>query len=197
MTQENYEDYLDYLQPSEEVPLMQQLYELVESQLQSELRLAELEQKFNAEKEFYKELSEEKIPEIMELMSVDEMKLSSGATIKVDEKLRASIPKARSEETFSWMRERGYGGLIRHNVIFDFSVGEDEVSEKSLNHVSEEWCDLEYAEKTTVHPSTLNSFVKKRLEAGEDLPLELFGIFRQRVAVIKTGSASSKKKKKK
>jgi len=39
-------------------------------------------------------------------------------------------------------------------------------------------------DKAAVHPSTLTSFVKERLAEGDDFPLELFGVHRQRSSVI-------------
>jgi hypothetical protein len=45
-----------------------------------------------------------------------------------------------------------------------------------------------YAEqKTEVHPQTLRAFVKERVEAGEEFPMELFGAWVGQRAVIKRG----------
>lgn len=191
------EGYLEYLEPSEEVPAMKLLNDLVEEQLRTELEVAKLNEELNEANERLKELTETKIPDLMDILGTEEMKLISGLTVEISEKIRASIPKAREADTFKWMRDHEFGGLIRHNVIFDFSVGEDEISQKFLKHVAEEWSDLECAEKTVVHPSTLTAFAKKRLEEGEELPLELFSIFRQRVATVKTSTQKKGKKGKK
>ena len=41
-------------------------------------------------------------------------------------------------------------------------------------------------DKQAIHPQTLLAWVKERLKEGDNLPVETFGIFRQRTAKVKT-----------
>ena len=43
---------------------------------------------------------------------------------------------------------------------------------------------VKYDRKQAVHPSTLKSFVKQSLENGEDIPEDVFGVYRQTVAKL-------------
>jgi hypothetical protein len=41
-------------------------------------------------------------------------------------------------------------------------------------------------QEQNVHWQTLDAFVRQQLENGDELPLELFGVFRQRFAKVKS-----------
>ena len=44
---------------------------------------------------------------------------------------------------------------------------------------------LVFKEKAAIHPQTLLAGVKERLKEGDTLPVEIFGIFRQKTAKVK------------
>ena len=45
---------------------------------------------------------------------------------------------------------------------------------------------LEADDKTSVHPSTLASFVREKLRDGQEIPLDVLGVHRQRISKIKS-----------
>lgn len=45
---------------------------------------------------------------------------------------------------------------------------------------------LDYAEKKSIHPQTLAAYVRRKREAGEELPKDAFSVYEGRVAKIKS-----------
>ena len=83
------------------------------------VRLQRLEDEIKQDEENLKlkkikadKLSGEVIPEMMESMKLKTMKLADGSAIEVKEIYSATIPVARREGAYNWLRENGLGDLI-------------------------------------------------------------------------------------
>ena len=62
------------------------------------------------------ELSNNVIPTMMTEMNVSTLKLADGSAVEVKPVYGASIPVAKKEEAFNWLRENGLGDLIKNEV---------------------------------------------------------------------------------
>jgi hypothetical protein len=89
-------------------------------------------------------------------------------------------------EAFNWLRNHEFDDLIKNTVSVNFGRNEDENARTFLNLVEKQGYSA--AQKTDVHPSTLKAFVKERIEQGDEIPMELFGVFVGQRATIKRGS---------
>jgi hypothetical protein len=96
-----------------------------------------------------------------------------GSELMVRETYSATPLVANRPQVHQWLRDHGYGDLIKNTVSCTFGRDEDEDAREFYELAeSSGYC----AEaKTEVHPSTLRAFVKERVEAGDDFPMELFG----------------------
>lgn len=179
----NNDAYLYYVQPETSGGELNQLQALAEQQASAEARIAEIEALLNKARETHRDLSERQVPELMDKIGMKEFKTTSGLTIQVEEKIRASIPKAKTALAFAWLKRNDHAGLIKRVVSVAFGRGEDEKAELLTRQLS--GADFEVENKASVHTSTLAAFVKEKLEAGEEIPMDLFGVHRQRVSKIK------------
>ena len=183
MDQENdaliYAQYADSTTTSKDA--LAELSRLADEQAASAARVAELEARLERERDILRDLSERVIPEKMDELGVQELKTSSGLRIKIKESIRASIPKALLGKAYGWLAENGYGGLIKRNVSVKFGKGEDEQADALVTELLERF---EIEDNRLIHPSTLKAFVSEQLSSGVEIPLELFGVYRQRVSVI-------------
>lgn len=161
---------------------LSQLQHLAEQQAAAEKELADAEALVTKAKEKLNNISERLLPEAMERCGLSEFTSATGLKIRIKEDIRASIPKAREALAHQWLRDNGFGSLIKRVVSISFGRGEDEKAD-DLHKLLEERA-LEADDKTSVHVMTLKAFVTEQLEQGKDIPLELFGVFRQRKAVI-------------
>jgi hypothetical protein len=122
-----------------------------------------------------RDLEERIIPEMMQEAGVSLLKLSDGSTVEVKPFYAAKIPESRVDEAFSWLRGKGFEDIIKNTVTASFNRGQDnQVSE--LIKVCEEH-GFNYNKKEKVEPMTLKAFVKEQVEAGKELPFDLFGVY--------------------
>ena len=120
------------------------------------------------------------LPELMAEVGLSEVKLEDGTVISITEEVAASIKEANRVPAMRWLVDHGYAGLIKSRVIVNTTPEEAEELYGSLRG---NYPELDLDEK--VHPMTLKSFVKERLAAGEDVPMDLFGVHPYSVAKIK------------
>ena len=120
-------------------------------------------------------LSGEVIPTMMQEMNLSTLKLADGSAVEVKPVYGASIPVAKKEEAFNWLRSNGLGDLIKNEVTVSFGRNED--------NKAAEYADLaqgqgyQPVQKLKVEPMTLKALVRERIEAGQDMPSDLFNVF--------------------
>ena len=131
----------------------------------------------------YRRLTEVDIPTACENSGIMGIQLPSGEKLVIQDNIRASIPKAKQEEAFAWLRENGYGDLIKNVVSVSFGMGEDELAEQAAETLA--GMDVTPEQKKSVHASTLKAWVKERMVECEEIPDELFGVYRGQRAVLK------------
>lgn len=179
-TEAQQDDYLKYVQPTASGDLAQ-LQELAEQQSRAEAKVAQIEAQLASAREELKDISERQMPELMDQIGLETFKTRSGLIINVKETIRASIPKANAARAFAWLKANGHEAMIKRVVAVQFGKGEDERAEALRAALAD---DYEVDDKASVHPSTLAAFVREKLENGDEIPLELFGVHRQRISKI-------------
>ena len=175
-------DYLDYVGPEKAADgELSRLTQLAEEQAAAAAKVAELEAALEAARGDLRDIAERRVPELMDQIGVAEFKTASGLKIKIEETIRASIPKAVLPRACAWLREHGNAAMIKRAIAVEFGKGEDERADALYQELSATY---EVDDKVSVHPSTLSAFVREKLREGEEVPLDLFGVHRQRVSKI-------------
>ena len=120
-------------------------------------------------------LSGEVIPTMMAEMGLAHLKLMDGSTVDVKPHYSASITRANREAAFNWLRENGLGDIIKNEISVSFGRNEDnkaadyaELAKSSGFHPTQ---------KMKVEPMTLKALVRERIEAGKEMPTEIFNVF--------------------
>lgn len=173
--------YLDYVQPQTAGDKLSQLTQLAEQQAAAQSKVADLEAQLNRAREELRDIAERQVPELMDQIGISEFKTITGLKIKIDEIIRASIPKTKTALALAWLKNNGHAAMIKRVVAVSFGKGEDERADELHQRLAEEF---EVDDNASVHPSTLAAFVRERLRNGEEVPLDLFGVYRQRVSKI-------------
>ena len=133
----------------------------------------------------------ERIPDIMEELGLEDFKMVDGSKITVKDDIKCSISEERKPAAFGWLRENDFDGIIKTAVAVSFGKGEAAEAERARDAlIKAGFTDAEVSD--SVHHSTLKSFVKERLEAGDKIPLETFGVFEFRIAKITPPKAPRK-----
>lgn len=153
--------------------------EMFTAQVEVELKEAELK----SAQERLKAVSEKSIPELMEKIGVQEFKTKSGIKLEIKDSIKTHISEENQNEAFKWLEDNKNGGLIKRTVMVAFTR-EQQTEAKKLEKelVKKGFQTVKTVRK--VEPATLTSFVKKRLEAGEEVPMKLFGVYQYKVARI-------------
>ena len=153
-------------------------------------RAAELEQLLAKQEQAMKEtkaalhkITDEQLPEALEEMGLQKFTLTDGSEISVKPVYSASIPKDRREEAFEWLRNHEFGDLVKNNVTVTFGRGEDAAAKEFMNLCGSQGYAPDQLQK--VEPMTLKAWLRERVEAGDAVPLDLFGAFISQRATIK------------
>jgi hypothetical protein len=179
MVNNDYEQYAS--EPTREGDLAK-LALLAQAQLAAELKVNEAENALAQAAMALKAIAEHDIPDLMESLNLLEFKTTTGIHITVEEKIRASIPEERKPEAFAWLRKNKHDALIQRVVAVTFGKGEDSKATELLELLHQQ--KLQLSDKSSVHASTLAAFVREQLREGKDLPIETFGVFRQKASKI-------------
>ena len=148
-----------------------------------EQQLADAEKLVKEKKAALHKITDEQLPEALEVMGLQKFTLVDGSEIAVNPIYAASIPKDRKEEAFQWLRDHDFGDLVKNNVTVTFGRGEDETAKEFVGLCSQQGFVPSQLEK--VEPMTLKAWLRERVEAGDPVPLDLFGAFISQRATIK------------
>ena len=126
-------------------------------------------------KKEYLRISGEVIPTMMSEMGLAELKLQDGSHLKVSTTYRATITEANKETAFNWLRDNGLGDIIKNEILVSFGRNEDN---KAADYAAlAEERGYQPTQKLKVEPMTLKALVRERIEAGKEMPTEIFNVF--------------------
>ena len=120
-------------------------------------------------------LSGEVIPTMLSEMGLSYLKLQDGSSIEVKTNYSATITQANKENAFKWLRENGLGDIIKNEISVSFGRNEDNKAADYAELAKGQG--LEPQQKLKVEPMTLKALVRERMEAGKEMPTELFNVF--------------------
>jgi uncharacterized coiled-coil protein SlyX len=134
-------------------------------------------------KEEMNRLSGEVIPTMMSEMGLSELKLQDGSHLKVATSYKASITEANKESAFNWLRDNGLGDIIKNEILVSFGRNEDNKAAEYANLAKGQG--FQPTQKMKVEPMTLKALVRERIEAGKEMPTEIFSVFTENKTTIK------------
>jgi TolA-binding protein len=165
-------DQAKVLQKTENIRSLADQVERLES-LQTRLELQEDNMK-NTKKEI-EHVSGEIIPTMMAEMGLSHLKLMDGSSVDVKPNYSANITIANREAAFNWLRNNGLGDIIKNEILVSFGRNEDNKAADYAALAQERG--FQPTQKLKVEPMTLKALVRERIEAGKELPTELFNVF--------------------
>ena len=133
------------------------------------------EEQIKQKKKHLDYLSGEVIPTMLSEMGLSFLKLADGSSIEVKTNYSATITQAKKEEAFNWLRENGRGDIIKNEISVSFGRNEDNKAADYANLAKGQG--FEPQQKLKVEPMTLKALVRERMEAGKEMPTELFNIY--------------------
>lgn len=158
--------------------------ELAKRAKELEKEIRDLEDSLDQLKGKHRKITEEALPEALAEMGMKSFKMTDGSSIEIKPFYGASISEERKAEAFQWLRERGFDDIIKNTVSIRFGRGEDELCSRAIQLLRMQGFLVEQTQK--VEPQTLKAWVKERIERGDDVSSELFGVYVGKKAIIKS-----------
>ena len=169
-------------------------------------RLWKLEHEIEATKTRLKELEDERntlaldtLPNLMESVGVSNLTLNNGWKLDIKPNFRASIPSTsaieraddderpllinRLEEGLRWLRNNKGGDLIKSTLKLDLGRGQEKLAKQFMTLAKQ--LKVPINKSLAVHPGTLASFLREKLSKGATVPLDTFGVYDGKEAVLK------------
>ena len=153
-------------------------------------RLEAMQQQLQIQEDAVKEkkkqiehISGEVIPTMMTEMGLSELKLQDGSHLKVSTSYKAHITEANKEMAFNWLRNNGLGDIIKNEISVSFGRNEDNKAADYAELAKGQG--FQPTQKMKVEPMTLKALVRERIEAGKEMPTEIFGVFSENKTTIK------------
>ena len=138
-------------------------------------QIANMEDQIKQIKEQADKISSEVIPNMLAEQGLSSLKLADGSAVEVKKSYSCTIKKDDVESAYQWLRKNGLGDLIKNEVAVTFGKGEDNKAQQLLDLAEQEG--YEPQQKSKVEPMTLKALFRERVEAGLDMPSNLYNIF--------------------
>lgn len=183
MGKDPFQDFRGEDVPQEEA--FKRLDDLIRDLIKAEKELADAQEAVVKAQKKVRQLDEFDIPSYMDSLGLTQFKNKAGVEIEVESKIRASIG-SRKAEAFKWLLANKHGALIKRSVQVAFNVKQGRDAEKLLKELRKRNVGVGVKQEMKVEPATLTSFVRKELEAGREIPREVFGVYEQRSIKITT-----------
>ena len=145
--------------------------------------IAALEADLKKAKKSLMKMTDEDLPTMLAEIGLSSMTLDDGSEVSVKQTYGASILVDNRPKAYQWLRDNGFGDIVKNTVSCSFGMGEDEKAEQFRSIAEERGYLAE--QDTSVHSSTLRAWVKERVENGDDFPMELFGAYVGQRAIIR------------
>jgi hypothetical protein len=168
-------DFEDTVANSVEKGNLGEISNLARKIRQAQQEVEEIEKDLKSRKKDLLKLTDEELPSAMQELGMSSFSLDDGST--------ASILVANRPLAYEWLRENGYDDIIKNVVSCEFGRGEDDQASAFKAFAAKEGFPADQSE--SVHSGTLKAFVRERVEAGDDFPMELFGAYVGQRAIIK------------
>lgn len=131
------------------------------------------------------QLQEVDIPEYMAEIGLTKFE-TEDLTVEISDQLRVRPLAANRGAVMQVVTNAGDAHLIKDTISFMFTRGQNDEAEKFYDAAIAEGKAPKRDQK--IESSTLKAYVKGKLEAGEDLDMDLFGVSMGKKAVFKTGA---------
>lgn len=159
--------------------------ELASKIIQAENKVKFLEEELKDTKKQLLELTDQDLPAAMEEINLESFTLYDGSEVKITPTYGGTIKVSDRPQAHKWLRNNGYGDLVKNTVSASFGMGEDNVAADFYQSAIEKGLNVD--KKEAVHPQTLKSWVKEMTENGSEFPSDLFGAFIGKKAKIVKG----------
>ena len=141
--------------------------------LEDQLKI--MEEALKTRKKEIDRISGEVIPTMLSEMGLSQLKLADGSSVDVKPFYSATISAQNKDRAYNWLRTNGLGDIIKNEISVSFGRNEDNKAASYADLAKSNG--FQPTQKLKVAPMTLKALVRERIEAGKEMPTEIFNIF--------------------
>jgi len=134
-----------------------------------------MEEALKTRKKEIDRISGEVIPTMLSEMGLSQLKLTDGSSVDVKPFYSATISAQNKDRAYNWLRTNGLGDIIKNDISVSFGRNEDDKAARYADLAKSNG--FQPTQKLKVEPMTLKALVRERIEAGKEMPTEIFNIF--------------------
>lgn len=161
------------------------LTELGNDLYDAETEVLRLEAELKRAKKRRDGIAQTDIPEAMKEVGLSMLQTTDGAKIELKDVLSVTPLKKNRPLVFKALEDQGAGNLIKTTVIVPFNKGEAAAIKELFKALRV--LNRQAKEERKVESQTLKKHVKDRLEEGEEVDMELFGVRQFEIAHFSDG----------
>lgn len=162
----------DNLEAEEDKGLLEKAIDLATKASQIKSQIEEYESDIKQLKGRMNAILEDELPSLMKDGNISEFKLGNGKRVTLTEIVAASMPKDESAKQafFDWLTAQDATDIIKTDVSVSFGKTEHNQAVSLAEDLKNRGYSV--ARKEGVHHQTLNSFLRERVQRGDNLPPE-------------------------
>jgi hypothetical protein len=164
-------------------PELGTLTKLCEEMVSLEVQVGDLEEALKAKKSALQEYRVQKIPGLMQELGVSDLTLTSGAKIVINRVITCRLNQLQKTEAFEWLEMREFGAMIKREVAVNFGRNEEDIAAKAVEALSA--LGLKPSVNKDIHFQTLSAWARRQVEAGGEVPAQLFDLSILNLAKLK------------
>lgn len=160
----------DAAAPAESDALVR-IAELARLMVEQQSEVAKAEETLGLAKRNLLRTETEDLPDLMQELGLDEVKLSDGSKVAVLRDAHCGLSEERRPAGLAWLEAHDFGGMIKTALSVRFERGEDGLAAEMAQKVAE-LVDRDVELARNVHAATLKAFIKEQLALGPASPLD-------------------------
>lgn len=178
----------DFAEDAEEIKSLQndklkRVSDIANAILDKQDEISDIEEKLQIKNLELKILVEQTLPDAMKEVGLRTFELEDGTEVGTKEEIFIGMPNDKKEACLNWLRDHGFGDLIKNEIKISFGMGDDEQAAILRQRLVSEGSAFD--EKTSVPFQTLKAWAKEQDRKGNEIPEDLFSIHRASVAKLK------------
>jgi len=156
---------------------------LAELQRKQEADVEDLEKRLKTALAALRQTQEQDLPAAMLAAGMEQFKTTGGVSIGIKETLYASIPKAKRPAAVAWLLEHNQESLVKEDVVIPFDKGDHQKVGELVSLLEQAGYD-QFSVNEAINTGSVKAMIREMLENGDDVPLDTFGAYFHRKAVI-------------
>jgi hypothetical protein len=144
------------------------------------LKKIDLEQQLELVKHGIKKIEQDELPEMFTQAGISSITVEATGNhpaFVAERKTiyNAAIPEDKRLEAFQWLEQNGHGDLVKSVIDITFGMQEHEKRLFVMKLLSD--AGIQFYNHETMHHMTLKAFVKREIQDGHMIPMDLLGVF--------------------